>query len=81
MGNLAHQSPRENMHKLLDYIRTSLKGFLACLTFYRKEMRLCYLHKRTNPGSAPYFPSFRNFKINPLLVVKEYLLLFLSLIR
>ena len=52
MGYLAHQSPRGNMHKLLGCIRTSLKCFLACLTFHRKEIRLRHLHKRTNPGSA-----------------------------
>ena len=52
MGNLAHQSPRRNMHKLLGCIRTSLKRFLACLTLHRKEIRLRHLHKRTNPGSA-----------------------------
>ena len=51
--NFAHQSPRGNMHKLLDCIRTPLKRFLACLTFHRKEKRLRHLHKRTNPGSAP----------------------------
>ena len=52
MGNLAHQNPRRNMHKLLGCIRTSLKRFLACLTLHRKEIRLRHLHKRTNPGSA-----------------------------
>ena len=52
-GNLAHQSSRGNMHKLFDCIRTSLKSFLVCLTFHRKEIRLHHLHKRTNPGSAP----------------------------
>ena len=51
--NLAHQSPRGNMHKLFDGIKTPLKRFLACLTFHRKEVRLRHLHKRTNPGSAP----------------------------
>ena len=35
-GNLAHQSPRGNMHKLSDCIRTPLKGFLASLSFHRK---------------------------------------------
>ena len=34
-GNLAHQSPRGNMHKFFDCIRTPLKHFLVCLTFYR----------------------------------------------
>ena len=29
-GNLAHQSPRGNMHKLFDCIRTPRKLFLAC---------------------------------------------------
>ena len=53
MGNLAHQSPRGNMHKLLGCVRTSLKRFLACLTFHGKEIRLRHLYKRTNPGSAP----------------------------
>ena len=52
-GELAHQSPRGNMLKLFDCIRTPLKRFLACLTFHRKEIRLRHLHKRTNPGSAP----------------------------
>ena len=36
--NFVHQSPRGNMHKLFDYIRTALKRFLACLTFHRKEI-------------------------------------------
>ena len=48
-GKLAHQSPRGNMKKLFDFIRPLLKRFLACLTFHRKEIRLCHLHKRTNP--------------------------------
>ena len=52
-GNLAHQTPRWNMHKLFDCISTPLKRFLACLTFHREEMRLRHLHKRTNIGSAP----------------------------
>ena len=52
-GNFAYQSPRGNMHKLFDFMRTPLKRFLACLTFHRKEIRLRHLHKRTNPGSAP----------------------------
>ena len=52
-GDLAHQSPRGNMHKLFDCIRTPLKRFLAILTFHRKEIELRHLHKRTNPGSAP----------------------------
>ena len=52
-GNLTHQSPRENMHKLFDCIRTPLKRFLACLIFHRKEVRLSHLHKRKNTGSAP----------------------------
>ena len=51
--NFAHQSPRGNMYKLLDCLRTPLKRFLACLTFHRKEIRLRHLHKRSNPGSAP----------------------------
>ena len=51
--NFVHQSPRGNMHKLLDCIRTALKRFLACLTFHRKEIRLRHLYKRTKPGSAP----------------------------
>ena len=50
---LAHQSPPGNMHKLLDCIKTSLKRFLPCLGLHRKEIRLCHLDKRTNPGSAP----------------------------
>ena len=53
MENFVHQSPRGNMHKLFDYIRTALKRFLACLTFHMKEIRLRHLYKRTNPGSAP----------------------------
>ena len=53
MGNLAHQSPRGNMHILLGCIRTSLERFLACLTFHRKEIRLRHLRKRSDPGSAP----------------------------
>ena len=52
-GNLAHQSPRGNTHKLFHCIRTLLKLFLATLTFHRKEIGRCHLHKRTNPGSAP----------------------------
>ena len=51
-GNLVHQSPRGNMDKLFDCIKTPLKRFLACLTFHRKEIRLYHLHKRTNPGCA-----------------------------
>ena len=35
-GNLAHKSPRGNMHKS-DCIRTPLKSFLAYLPFHRKE--------------------------------------------
>ena len=52
-GNLAHQSPRGNIHKLFDCISTPLKRFLACLTFHREEIRLRHLHKRTNTRSAP----------------------------
>ena len=52
-GNLAHQSPRGNMHKVFDYIRTPLKTFLACLRFHMKEIRLRHFHKKTNPGSVP----------------------------
>ena len=52
-GNLAPQSPRGNMHKLSDCIRTPLKRFLACLTFHRKKIRLRHLHKRTSTESAP----------------------------
>ena len=67
MGNLAHQSPRGNMHKLFDCIRTPLKHFLVILTFHRKEIGLRHLHKRTNPGSTPgrafqlllFFEAFR----------------------
>ena len=33
--------------------KTPLKGFLACLTFCEKKLRLIDLHKRTIPGSAP----------------------------
>ena len=51
-GDLAHQSPRGNMHKLFDCIRTPLKRFLAILTFHKKEIELRHLDKRTNPGSA-----------------------------
>ena len=52
------QSPRWNMHKLFDCIRTPLGRFLACLIFHKKEIRLRQLHKRTNTGSAPdWFPS------------------------
>ena len=36
-GNIVHKSPRRNIHKLFDCIRTSLKSFLTCLTFHRKE--------------------------------------------
>ena len=50
-GNLAHQSPQGNMHKLFDW-NTPLKRFLACLTFHREEIRLRHLHKRTNTGFA-----------------------------
>ena len=32
---------------------TTVKQFLACFSFHKKEMRLCHLRKRTNPGSAP----------------------------
>ena len=53
MGNFAYQSPRGNMHKLFDFMKTPLKHFLACLTFQRKEIRLCHLHKKMNPASAP----------------------------
>ena len=53
--NLAHQSPRGNMHKLFDCTRTPLKRLLACLTFHRKEIQLRHLHKRTNPESTPVF--------------------------
>ena len=67
-GNLADQSPRGNMFKLFDCIKTPLRRFLACLTFHRKEILLCHLHKRTNPGSAPaketpsqvFFYDFKN---------------------
>ena len=52
-GNVAHQSPRGNMYKLFDCIKTPLKRFLACLKFYKKEIRLCYLHKSTNSGPTP----------------------------
>ena len=52
-GNLAHQSPRGNMHKFFDCIRTPLKGFSPCLKFHSMETRLRHLHKRTNPGFAP----------------------------
>ena len=52
-GNLAPQSPRGNMHKLSDCIRTPLKRFLACLPFHRKKIRLRHLHKRTSTESAP----------------------------
>ena len=48
-----HQSPQGNMHKLFDCMKTPLKHFLACLTFHRKEIWLCDLHKRTNLRSAP----------------------------
>ena len=49
------QSPRGNMHKLFDCIRTPLERFLAFLTFHQKEIRLHHLHKRTNTWSAPGF--------------------------
>ena len=52
-GNLTHQGPRGNMHKLFDCISIPLKHFLACLIFHREEIRLRHLHKRTNTGSAP----------------------------
>ena len=52
-GNLAHESPRGNMHNLFDCISTPLKRFLACLTFHREEILLRHLHKRTNTGSGP----------------------------
>ena len=52
------QSPRGNMHKLFDCIRTPLERFLACLTFHKKEIRLRHLHKRTNTGPAPEFNSY-----------------------
>ena len=52
-GNLTHQGPRGNMHKLFGCISTPLKRFLACLTFHTEEIRLRHLHKRTNTGSAP----------------------------
>ena len=51
-GNLAHQNPRGNMHRLFDCIKTPLKRFFAGLTFHRKEIRLRHLHKRTNSRSA-----------------------------
>ena len=47
--NVAHQSPRGNMHKLFDCIRAPLKRFL----FHRKERRLRQFHERSNTGSAP----------------------------
>ena len=52
-GNLTHQGPRGNMHKLFGCISTPLKRFLACLTFHTEEIRLRHLHKRTNTGAAP----------------------------
>ena len=52
-GKLAHHSPRRNMQKLFNCIRTPPNRFLACLTFQRKEIRFRHLHKRTNPGSVP----------------------------
>ena len=36
-GDLSHKSPRRNMHKLSDCIKTPLKSFLACLTFHWKK--------------------------------------------
>ena len=52
-GKLAHHSPRRNMQKLFNCIRTPPKRFLTCLTFQRKEIRFRHLYKRTNPGSVP----------------------------
>ena len=52
-GKLAHHSPRRNMQKLFNCIRTPPKRFLTCLTFKMKDIRFRHLHKRTNPGSAP----------------------------
>ena len=37
---LQNKSPRGNMHKLFDCIRTPLKIFLACLTFLMKKYDL-----------------------------------------
>ena len=51
--NLAHQSPRGNMHKLFDCIRTPLKRFLASLAFHRKEIGLHHLHKKNEPWIRP----------------------------
>ena len=35
---LAHQSPRGNMHKLFDCIKTPLKRVLPCLGLHKKEI-------------------------------------------
>ena len=51
--SLAHQSPRGNMHKLFDCIKTPLERFLPCLAFHRKDIQLFHLHKRINSGSGP----------------------------
>ena len=67
-GKLAHQSPRGNMHKLCDSLHKDTSStFLACLTFHRKEIRLCHFHKRTNPGSAPAI-LVRSFKQRGILL-------------
>ena len=64
-GEITAQRPQGNMQELFNCMRPLLKGFLACLTFHRKEIRLRHLHKRTNPESAPVCNIFlaRRFSI------------------
>ena len=70
-GKLAHESQRGNMQKLFDGIRTPLKRFLACLTFHRKEILLCHLHKRTNPGSGSDYILIELPSLKELMLIRK----------
>ena len=73
--NLAHQSPWENMHKVFDYIRTPLKTFLACLTFHRKEIRLCISIRRQtlDPSLPPQNKDTEVLSVRKICLIKLFL--------